>query len=449
MYRKIYQKLLKWKNEENGTVAILIDGARRVGKSYIAKEFAKKEYKTYILIDFNNIGNEVKDVFNHYLSNLDYFFTLLQNYYQVRLYKRESVIIFDEVQLFPRARAAIKYLVADGRYDYIETGSLMSIKSNIRDIVIPSEERHIELNPLDFEEFLLALGEENLINFIREQFIKQQPLALLHRKALDYFRQYMLVGGMPQAVNEYVKTKDFDRVDTIKRDILNLYRNDIAKYAENYRRKVLSIFDEIPTQLQKHEKKFKLSSIKKEARFRDYKDAFFYLDDAMIVNTCFNASEPSLGLRMNLDRLTLKCYMADTGLLISHTFDSEAIIKESLYKKILFDKLEINKGMLVENIVAQMLKANGHKLFFYSNPSNIDVASKMEIDFLLSKSKITSRHNISAIEVKSSNNYTLTSLKKFINKYNNQLDKAYVIHQNDLKIENNIIYLPIYMTMFL
>lgn len=449
MYRKIYQKLLKWKNEENGTVAILIDGARRVGKSYIAKEFAKNEYKTYILIDFNNIGNEVKDVFNHYLSNLDYFFTLLQNYYQVRLYKRESVIIFDEVQLFPRARAAIKYLVADGRYDYIETGSLMSIKSNIRDIVIPSEERHIELNPLDFEEFLLALGEENLINFIREQFIKQQPLALLHRKALDYFRQYMLVGGMPQAVNEYVKTKDFDRVDTIKRDILNLYRNDIAKYAENYRSKVLSIFDEIPTQLQKHEKKFKLSSIKKEAKFRDYEDAFFWLDDAMIVNTCFNASEPSLGLRMNLDRLTLKCYMADTGLLISHTFDSEAIIKESLYKKILFDKLEINKGMLVENIVAQMLKANGHKLFFYSNPSNIDVASKMEIDFLLSKSKITSRHNISAIEVKSSNNYTLTSLKKFINKYNNQLDKAYVIHQNDLKIENNIIYLPIYMTMFL
>lgn len=279
MYRKIYQKLLKWKNEENGTVAILIDGARCVGKSYIAKEFAKKEYKTYILIDFNNVGNEVKDVFNHYLSNLDYFFTLLQNYYQVRLYKRESVIIFDEVQLFPRARAAIKYLVADGRYDYIETGSLMSIKSNIRDIVIPSEERHIELNPFAFEEFLLALGEENLINFIREQFIKQQPLALLHRKALDYFRQYMLVGGMPQAVNEYVKTKDFDRVDTIKRDILNLYRNDIAKYAENYRSKVLSIFDEIPTQLQKHEKKFKLSSIKKEARFRDYKDAFFYLDD--------------------------------------------------------------------------------------------------------------------------------------------------------------------------
>lgn len=449
MYRKIYQKLLKWKNEENGTVAILIDGARRVGKSYIAKEFAEKEYKSYILIDFNNVQNEIKDLFNHYLSNLDYFFTLLQNYYQVKLYKRESIIIFDEVQLFPRARAAIKYLVADGRYDYIETGSLMSIKSNIRDIVIPSEERHIELNPFDFEEFLLALGEENLINFIREQFIKQQPLTLLHRKVLDYFRQYMLVGGMPQAVNEYVKTKDFDRVDNIKRDILNLYRNDIAKYAENYRSKVLSIFDEIPTQLQKHEKKFKLSSIKKEAKFRDYEDAFFWLDDAMIVNTCFNSSEPSLGLRMNLDRLTLKCYMADTGLLISHTFDSEAIVKESLYKKILFDKLEINKGMLVENIVAQMLKANGHKLFFYSNPSNIDVTSKMEIDFLLSKSKITSRHNISVIEVKSSNNYTLTSLKKFINKYNNQLDKAYVIHQNDLKIENNIIYLPIYMTMYL
>ena len=254
---------------------------------------------------------------------------------------------------------------------------------------------------------------------------------------------------MPQAVSEYVSSKDFGKVDAVKRDILELYRADIVRHASGYEMKVESIFDEIPAQLQKHEKKFKLSSLKKEARFRDYEDAFYWLSDAMIVNPCYNATEPSIGLKLNMNRMTMKCYMSDTGLLISHAFDENSIVSEELYKKLLFDKLEVNNGMLVENIVAQMLIAAGHKLYFCSNPSTDDSSSRMEIDFLISKSKITSGHNISPIEVKSGKNYTLSSLNKFIKKYHDQLHTPYVLHTSDLKEENNIVFLPLYMTMFL
>ena len=281
-------------------------------------------------------------------------------------------------------------------------------------------------------------------------FQKQKPLdQALHRKAMNFFRQYMIVGGMPQAVKEYVKSRDFDRVDRVKRDILTLYRADVAKYAAGYERKVEGIFDEIPAQLQKHKKKFQLSSLQKEARFREYEDAFTWLDDAMIINICYNSAEPCIGLRMNMDRLTMKCYMADTGLLISHAFDENGIVTEEIYKKLLFDKLEVNKGMLLENIVAQMLTAAGHKLYFYSNPSRNDSSMRMEIDFLTAKTKISSRHNISPIEVKSGKNYTLTSLRKFRAKYREQLHTAYVIHTGDLKVEEDIVFLPVYMTMFL
>ena len=271
----------------------------------------------------------------------------------------------------------------------------------------------------------------------------------LHRKAMDYFRQYMIVGGMPQAVEAYIQNRDFDKTDRIKRDILELYRADIAKHAEGYEMKVLQIFDDIPAQLQKHDKKFKLSSLKKEARFRDYESAIFWLSDAMIANMCYNATSPEIGLKLNMDRLTLKCYMADTGLLISHSFDENGIVSEEIYRKLLFDKLEFNKGMIVENIVAQMLTASGHKLYFYSNPSRDDASSRMEIDFLIAKSKISSRHNISPIEVKSGKNYTLTSIKKFIAKYKAQLHTPYVLHTGDLKEENGIVYLPLYMTPLL
>jgi predicted AAA+ superfamily ATPase len=448
--RKIYTELLKWKEEEAGRTALLIDGARRVGKSYIVENFAKQEYKSYIIIDFNRVNQEVTELFENYLNDLDLFFMYLSNYYNVKLYERDTLIIFDEVQLFPRARAAIKYLVADGRYDYIETGSLMSIKKNVKDIVIPSEERHLRMYPLDFEEFLWALDNESLMDFIKVFFEKKKPLgAALHRKAMDYFRQYMIVGGMPQAVERYVETKDFERVDRVKRDILELYRADIVKHAQGYEMKVEQIFDDIPAQLQKHDKKFKLSSLKKEARFRDYEDAIFWLSDAMIVNVCYNSTAPNIGLKLNMDRVTMKCYMADTGLLISHAFDENGIVSEEIYKKLLFDKLEVNKGMIMENIVAQMLVASGHKLYFYNNPSRDDASLRMEIDFLIAKSKITSKHNISPIEVKSGGKYTLTSLKKCREKYTEQLDTLYVLHKNDLKVEEGIVYLPLYMTPLL
>lgn len=446
MKRKIYDSMQKWK-EENGRTALLIDGARRVGKSYIAQEFAKKEYKSYILIDFNRAPAEITDLFVHYLNDLNMFFLYLSNFYGVKLYERESLIIFDEVQLFPKARAAIKYLVEDGRYDYVETGSLMTIKKNVADIVIPSEERHIKMYPLDFEEFLWALDNDTLMDFIRLCFEEKKPMGqVLHRKTMDYFRQYLIVGGMPQAVKTYRDSHDFDQVDRVKRDILELYRADIIKHAEGYQMKVAQIFDDIPAQLQKHDTKFKFSSLKKEARFREYEDALFWLSDAMITNICYNSTAPNIGLKLNMDRMTLKCYMADTGLLISHAFDENGLVSEEIYKKLLFDKLEVNKGMIIENIVAQMLTASGHKLYFYSNPSRDDASLRMEIDFLTAKSKISNRHNISPIEVKSSKNYTLTSLRKFKEKYKDQLHIPYVLHPNDLKEEDGILFLPLYMT---
>lgn len=446
MKRKIYDSMQKWK-EENGRTALLIDGARRVGKSYIAQEFAKKEYKSYILIDFNRAPAEITDLFVHYLNDLNMFFLYLSNFYGVKLYERESLIIFDEVQLFPKARAAIKYLVEDGRYDYVETGSLMTIKKNVADIVIPSEERHMKMYPLDFEEFLWALDNDTLMDFIRLCFQEKKPMGqVLHRKTMDYFRQYLIVGGMPQAVKTYRDSHDFDQVDRVKRDILELYRADIIKHAEGYQMKVAQIFDDIPAQLQKHDTKFKFSSLKKEARFREYEDALFWLSDAMITNICYNSTAPNIGLKLNMDRMTLKCYMADTGLLISHAFDENGLVSEEIYKKLLFDKLEVNKGMIMENIVAQMLTASGHKLYFYSNPSRDDASLRMEIDFSTAKSKISNRHNISPIEVKSSKNYTLTSLRKFKEKYKEQLHIPYVLHPNDLKEEDGILFLPLYMT---
>ena len=450
MRRKIYDEILKWKKRSAGQTALLIDGARRVGKSYIAEKFAAAEYKSYLLIDFNRAPKEVTDLFENYLNDLDTLFMYLSGFYNTKLYERETLIILDEVQLCPRARSAIKYLVADGRYDYLETGSLMSIKKNVKDILIPSEEEHLKMYPLDFEEFLWALDNETLMPLIQICYEKKQPMGqALHRKAMDYFRQYVIVGGMPQAVARYVETRDFDSIDRVKRAILELYRADIVKHAAGYEIKVEQIFDNIPAQLQKHDKKFKLSSLKKEARFRDYDDALFWLSDAMIANICYNSTAPSIGLKLNMDRLTLKCYMVDTGLLISHAFDENGIVSEEIYKKLLFDKLECNKGMIVENLVAQMLTAAGHKLYFYSNPSRDEVSERMEIDFLIAKSKISSRHNISPIEVKSGKNYTLTSLKKFRNKYAEQTDTPYVLHTEDLKEADGITYLPLYMTPLL
>ena len=410
MRRKVYDQLKKWKEEQNGESAVLINGARRVGKSYIVKEFAQEEYKSYILLDFNKIGKNIKSLFETYLDDLDTFFMYLSSFTNTPLYPRESVIIFDEVQLYPRARTAIKYLVEDGRYDYIETGSLVSIKKNVEDIMIPSEEEEILMYPMDFEEFLWALNNETLMPLIRMNFQKKHEMGqMMHRMAMDYFRQYLIVGGMPQAVAKFVETRDFSKVDRVKRQILTLYRNDIQKYASTYVFKVTQIFDTIPSQLQKHEKKFMLKALTEGARMRDYETAFFWLADAMIVNMAYNTTEPSIGLGMNTDDTTLKCYMADTGLLISHAFNENTIVSENLYNKLLVDKLEFNGGMIVENIVAQMLRSAGHKLYFFSKYSKDDAKERMELDFLIAKDTITSKHNISPIEVKSTNRYTLTS----------------------------------------
>lgn len=449
MKRKIYSKLLEWKNKRHGETAVLIEGARRIGKSYIVEEFARNEYDSYLLIDFNKAENIVSEWFDNYLSDLDTLLTNLQIHYGVRLTPRNSVVIFDEVQLCPRARSAIKYLVADGRFDYIETGSLISIKKNVKDIVIPSEEEALPMYPMDFEEFLWAMGNDMLMPFIGECFEKRQPLGGLHRKALDYFRTYMIVGGMPQAVLKYIETKDYEEVDRVKRSILQVYKNDIAKYASNVEHKVKSIFDELPAQLQKHEKKFRLSALESGAAYRDYDDAFFWLSDAGIVNICYNCTAPNIGLRLNMERNTLKCYMADTGLLFSHAFDEKGHVPTEIYQKIIHNKLEINEGMLVENVVAQMLATAGHKLYFYSNSSRDNAEDRMEIDFLTAKSKLTSRHNITPIEVKSSQRYTLTSIKKCIAKFDKYLTTPIVLHSADLKHENGIDFLPLYMTPLL
>lgn len=456
MERKIYQQLLDWKRQRKGSVALLIEGARRIGKSYTVEEFARKEYDTYILIDFSKVNPQVMEFFDIYLDDLDTLFLNLEVYFRKKLKPRRnsdeeahSIIIFDEVQFCPRARAAIKHLVADHRFDYIETGSLVSIKKNVKDIMIPSEEHAIEMYPMDFEEFLWALGDEVMMPYIRQKFEKRQPMELFHRKALDYFRQYMIVGGMPQAVATYVSTHDFNKVDEVKRDILSLYRNDINKYADRQELKATAIFEEIPGQLQKHEKKFRLTSLQPNARMRDYADAFFWLSDAKIINCCYNTTEPNIGLRMSEERTSLKCYMGDTGLLISLAFDERGLVDEDIYRKLMLNKLEINEGMLVENIVAQMLRAAGHRLYFYSKSSAPSAEDRMEIDFLVAKAKITSRHNISPIEVKSGKSYTLTSLKKCMAKFSSYLSTPYVIHDGDLKEADGIVFLPLYMTPLL
>ena len=450
MKRKIYENILKWKKESNGATALLIEGARRVGKSYIAEKFAKENYKSFILIDFSKVADEVKRLFNDYLDNLDYLFTYLSQYYGTKLYERESLFIFDEIQFCPKARGAIKHLVADGRYDYIETGSLISIKKNVKDILIPSEEEKLKMYPFDFEEFLWAMGNDTLMDFIKECYEKKKPLGqALHRKAMDYFKEYMIVGGMPQAVEMYSKTRDFEKVDKIKRNILNLYREDIRKHSEELNLKVEQIFDTIPSQLQKHEKKFNISSLDENARYRNYEGAFYWLNDACLVNIAYNTTEPNIGLGQRMDTNSLKCYMFDTALLLSMTFNEKNIVNEEIYKKILFDKLSFNEGMILENIVAQMLVSSGRKLYFFSRNEREDSSETMEVDFLISADKITSRHNIIPIEVKSGDRYTFASLKKLKNKYSDYLDKSIIIHTKDLKEDDDIIYIPIYMTALL
>lgn len=443
--RKIYDELVAWKRNSNGATAMMIDGARRVGKSFIAEKFAKAEYKSYILIDFGKAPKDILDLFINDSSDLDLFFAKLAAFYSTSLYKRESLIIFDEVQQYPRARQLIKYLVADGRFDYLETGSLIRLKKNVQDIIIPSEEDHIEMFPLDFEEFLWAMGDEATYPLIKRCFETKTPLgAALHRKIMNDFRQYILVGGMPQSVLAYIDGKNFEASDVAKRRILKLYRDDVAKFAEGYEDKVYAVFDGIPGQLSKKEKKYKLSALGKQARFRTYESSFIWLNEAMVVNTCFNATDPHVGLALSADNTTQKCYMADTGLLVTHTFKDTKFTDNELYRAILYDRLNINEGMIMENIVAQMLRKHRERLYFYSRSDSQKRENHMEIDFLITEGK-----KISPIEVKFGNYRSHSSLDKFRKHFSSVIGNSYILYTKDVMIKDGIIHLPIYMAELL
>ncbi len=442
--RKIYNKLLSWKNESNGRTAMLIEGARRVGKSTIAIEFGKNEYRSYILIDFNNVAPEVIDIFINDRQDMDLFFNKLKSFYKTELYQRDTLIIFDEVQQFPIARSFIKYLVADGRYDYLETGSLIRLKKNVKDIVIPSEEDSIEMFPLDYEEFCWALGDTTTVPYLRKCFENRESLGSFHNHFMNDFRTYLLVGGMPQAVIEYAKYKDFEKVDKIKKSILKLYHDDIYKYGDGNEDRVLLIYDNIPGELSKGNKKFILSSLEVNARNREYKNAFMWLNEAMIVNICVNTTDPNIGLALTADTNSIKCYSSDTGLLVTQTFINKSFITNEIYKAILFDNLSINEGMIIENYVAQVLRTNGYKLYFYTNYDKETRSNAMEVDFIIVQDK-----KLNPIEVKSGNYNKHTSIDRFKKKYGKKVGTRYVLHTKDLKVEGDIIYLPLYMAMFL
>lgn len=423
--RSIYNKIADWKNEAKGTKALL--------------------NKSYILIDFNKAGKNVKEAFDS-LENLDVFFQTLTLEYNTRLYPRESLIIFDEIQKFPKAREAIKYLVADGRYDYIETGSLISIKENVQNITIPSEERKLQMYPVNFEEFMVYMSEEILLDYIRECFEKGQPLdRQMHNKAMRLFMEYMLVGGMPQALVAYKKNdRDFHAADVEKRDILSLYEDDIKKSAKRYQSKVSAIFDNIPGFLSTHEKRVVLSKVDKKGSFDRYDEPLFWLGDSMICNLCYKCNDPNVGLALNKNDSYVKCYMGDTGLLVSHAFSENEITDEQLYKQIMDGKLSLNQGMLYENLISQIITASGRKLYFYTRYSEEKHRNDIEIDFIISNESKT-KFKITPIEVKSSKNYTTTSLSTFKEIFKKRIDKQIIIHPKNYSEADGVIKIPPYM----
>lgn len=445
--RKIYDKFLAWKKESKGKKALLVEGARRIGKSTIVEEFARNEYKSYLIIDFAKAPEEVKGYFSSYLDDLDTFYMLLSVHYGVKLYHRESVILFDEVQRFPKAREAIKYLVADGRYDFIETGSLISIKENVKDITIPSEERHLRMYPMDFEEFCWALEEVPLVDYIHRCFEEKTPLERsLHDKAMLVFKQYILVGGMPMSVVAFLEgDKDFGKADVEKRDILDLYRSDIMKIKAQYRAKVLAIFDQIPGLLSRHEKRVVFNRIVEGSVAEQYEETFFWLSDSMIANECRKTNDPNIGLSLNESDSFIKCYMGDTGLLVSHAFDENELLENEVYKQILSGKLGLNEGMLYENAIAQMLVSNGHRLFFYTHYDAEKKRNDIEIDFIISNNSKT-QYRMFPIEVKSSPKYSIDSLNRFREKFKSRIGGCFVIHPRNLQEKDGVLFLPPYMT---
>lgn len=437
--RKLYDRLLEWKRVQNGKTAILIEGARRVGKSTLVEQFAKKEYESYILIDFNEASEEVTALFNN-LMNMDYIFLQLQSIYNVVLKKRKSVIIFDEVQNCPRARQAIKYLVKDGRYDYIETGSLISIKKNTKNITIPSEEERVTLYPMDYEEFRWAMGDEATMPLLRTFYDNKLPLTQAHREAMRNFRLYLLVGGMPQAVEAYLETNNFSMVDLAKRGVIRVYQDDFQKLDPSGRLETL--FMNIPSQLSQTNNRFKpyavLGKVDDDKLMEFLKD----LEDSKTTLFAYHSNDPNVGMSLTKDISKFKIFCADTGLFVTLAFWDKDYTENVIYQKLLNDKLSTNLGYVYENMIAQMLATSGNKLFYYTWPK--DETHNYEIDFLLSHGT-----KLQPVEVKSSGYNTHKSLDVFCEKYAHIVERRYLIYTKDLKTDKGTILLPVYMTPFL
>ena len=443
--RKIYEKLLEWKRRSKGRTALLIEGARRVGKSTIVEVFGKNEYKSYVIVDFMKPNKKVLSAILDHPDDLSVFFNELSFAYNVVLHERETLIVFDEVQRCPEARQLLKALVGDGRYDYVETGSLISIRMNVKDITIPSEEEAIGMYPMDFEEYLWAIGDKVTFPAIKKAFEERRPMGRsFHETAMHRFREYLLVGGMPQAVDKFIETRNLGEVDMVKRSILRLYHNDIAKYAGKDAAKVRRVFDGIPGQLSKKEKKYSLASLDKEARYRNYEEAFLWLDEAKVANIAYNATDPSVALSLSEDNSTLKVYLLDTGLMISQTLGDRPYTESSIYSEVYSGDLYINEGMIMENYVAQAFSCSERKLFFYSRYDLSSAENRMEIDFLIRRGD-----KICPVEVKSGNYRSHLSLDKFKKKFKKRIGETFILYTKDVMLKDDIIHLPLYMAMFL
>lgn len=439
--RKIYSKMQEWKRDSDGKTALLIEGARRIGKSTVVEEFAKNEYESYILIDFARASKETKELFED-VSDLNFLFLQLQLQYRVDLQERKSVIIFDEVQLCPVARQAIKTLVEDHRYDYIETGSLISIKKNVKDILIPSEERKISMYPMDYEEFLWAIGDTATFPLLKKCFEMNQGLGdAINRKQLRQFRLYMLVGGMPQAVSTYIETNNFRKVDEIKRDILNLYESDFAKIDPTGR--LAMLFDAIPAQLNKNAARYQTSSVLNGEKQDKILELIAELKDSKTVLVAYNTNDPDTGMSNTRDLSKFKLFLSDTGLFVTLMFKDKDFIDNEIYEKLLNDKLSVNLGYLYENIVAQCLAANGNELFYHTI-MNKNSKHNYEIDFILAR-----KNKIIPIEVKSSGYKTHKSLDVFTEKYSRRILKRYLVYTKDMSKDQDIFCVPVYMVPFL
>ena len=447
--RKIYEQMLRWKKESDGRTALLIKGARRIGKSTIAEEFARKEYETYIIIDFSIADEAVKELFTH-ISDLNYFFLRLQSLFNVSLRERKSVVIFDEVQLFSPARQAIKHLVKDHRYDYIETGSLLSIKKNVKGIVIPSEETRIAMYPLDYEEFLWAIDKLQTYELLRYSYQNFKSLGdAVNRDLMRNFRLYMLIGGMPQAVNAYLESNDFSAIDAVKRNILELYIDDFRKIDPTGR--ASRLFTSIPAELSRNTTRYKVGSVIENATAARLSELLMDMADSMTVNFAYHANDPSVGLSLHADYDYFKMFLADTGLFVTLAFMDRDYTENVIYRKLLSDKLSTDLGYVYENAIAQMLKSAGNELFYYTfkeetvkdEEENKTVRS-YEIDFLLSR-----KDKICPIEVKSSGYNSHKSLDKFQQKFSARILHRYLLYTKDLKKDKDIFCLPVYMTELL